>query len=102
MWIARSTRRVRATAADIAAADGMLRWLDVNLRTPDALHIAIAGRLDATLVTFHRIVATAARVLGMAVDAPRTTAYDTSIVYADDGRVEAGVEQRRGTRAPPI
>jgi predicted nucleic acid-binding protein len=70
MWIARSTRRVEITAADIAATDRIWRRLDVTLRMPDALHIAITGRLDATLVTFDHIMATAARVSGMAVATP--------------------------------
>jgi predicted nucleic acid-binding protein len=52
------------------AADQILRRLDVNLRTPDALHITIAQRLNATLLTFDRSMAAAARALGMAVVTP--------------------------------
>jgi predicted nucleic acid-binding protein len=44
--------------------------LDLTLRTPDAIHIAIARRLDATLVTFDQRMATNARALGMAVATP--------------------------------
>jgi predicted nucleic acid-binding protein len=47
-----------------------LRRLDLTLLTPDALHIAIAARIDATLVTFDRAMATSARALGMAVTTP--------------------------------
>jgi predicted nucleic acid-binding protein len=36
----------------------------------DALHIAIAQRLDATLVTFDQRMAASARALGMAVATP--------------------------------
>lgn len=69
-WTARSTSRENVIAVDIAAADRILRRLDVNLRTPDAIHIAIARRLDAVLLTFDRQMATAARALGMAVETP--------------------------------
>jgi predicted nucleic acid-binding protein len=40
------------------------------LCTPDAIHVAIARRLEATLVTFDRGMAGAARALGMAVATP--------------------------------
>jgi hypothetical protein len=69
-WIARSTSRQKVIGVDIESADRILRRLDVNLRKPDAIHIAIARRLDATLVTFDRGMAAAARLLGMAVVAP--------------------------------
>jgi hypothetical protein len=59
--------RVRLEADDIPRADGFLRRLDLPLQTPDAIHIAIAQRLGATLVTFDRRMATAARMLGLAV-----------------------------------
>lgn len=69
-WIARSTSRENVMAVDIVSAERILRRLDVNLRTPDAIHLAIARRLDAVLVTFDRAVAVAARALGMAVETP--------------------------------
>lgn len=69
-WTTRAADRREITTADIAAADQILRRLDVNLRTPDALHIAIAQRLDATLVTFDRGMAAAAGALGVAVAIP--------------------------------
>jgi predicted nucleic acid-binding protein len=56
--------------ADIDAANRILRRLDVNLRTPDAIHIVIARRLQATLVTFDRIMAASARALGIGVAMP--------------------------------
>ena len=58
------------TTADIDAANRILRRLDINLRTPDAIHIAISRRLDATLVTFDRSMAAGARALGIAVAMP--------------------------------
>jgi uncharacterized protein len=69
-WVTRSARRQEIIAPDIAAADRILRGFDLTLRTPDALHIVIAQRLDATLVTFDRGMASAARELGMAVATP--------------------------------
>jgi uncharacterized protein len=42
IWAARSARRVDIGPADVAAATAFLRRLDLTLRTPDALHIAIA------------------------------------------------------------
>ena len=46
-----------------------LRRLDLTLRTPDALHIAIAQRLAAELMTFDQKMAASARALGTAVPA---------------------------------
>ena len=68
--MAREAQRVESSAGDVAAADTYLRRLDLTLLTPDALHIAIAGRIGATLVTFDRAMAASARVLGMAVTTP--------------------------------
>ena len=66
-WTARVARRADTTAADVVAAAANLRRLDLTLRTPDALNIAIAHRLDAVLATFDRKMATAARALGTTV-----------------------------------
>jgi hypothetical protein len=65
-----SPYREEVATADIEAAIRILRRLDVNLRTPDAIHIAIAGRLGSTLVTFDRSMAAGARALGAEVAAP--------------------------------
>ena len=59
--------RIELEAGDIARAEMFLRRLDLPLQAPDAIHIAIAQRLNATLVTFDRQMASAARVLGIAV-----------------------------------
>ena len=69
-WVARSARRQQIAAADIGMAERMLRRLDVNLRTPDAIHIALSLRMDARLVTFDRGMAAAAAALGAAVEMP--------------------------------
>jgi predicted nucleic acid-binding protein len=47
-----------------------LRRLDLPLKTPDAIHIAIAQRVDATLVTFDWQMAAAARALGTIIATP--------------------------------
>jgi predicted nucleic acid-binding protein len=69
-WVARSAYREEITTGDIDAANRILRRLDVNLRIPDAIPIAIARRLEATLVTFDRSMAAGARGLGIAAATP--------------------------------
>jgi uncharacterized protein len=69
-WVARSASQAEVTTADIDAATRILRRLDVNLRTADAIHTAIARRLEATLVTLDRSMAAGAHALGIAVAAP--------------------------------
>lgn len=59
--------RLETTTSDVAAAERFLRRLDLNLRTPDALNIAIAQRTGATLATFDGRMADAARALGVEV-----------------------------------
>ena len=68
-WAVRSVQSIEVIAADIAVATTFLRRLDLTLRTPDAIHIAIARRIGATLVTFERM-AESARALSMAVATP--------------------------------
>ena len=65
-WSVRVTR-VQLDATDLATADRHLRRLDLSLQAPDAIHIAMAQRLGATLITFDRQMAAAARTLGLAV-----------------------------------
>jgi len=69
-WVVHSAQQVDVTSVDIAMATAYLRRLDLPLREPDALHIAIAQRLETTLVTFDQRMATNARALGMAVATP--------------------------------
>jgi predicted nucleic acid-binding protein len=68
-WLARSTQHVDTTAPDIAVAASVLRRLDLNLRTPDSINIAVADRLGAELATFDEKMAIAARALGVQVAA---------------------------------
>lgn len=69
-WVIRSAGRAEIGAGDVVLATTYIRRFDLTLRTPDALHIAIARRFEATLVTFDRAMAAAARALGMAVATP--------------------------------
>jgi len=66
-WKARTTEMAYATTPDISAAAAVLRRLDLNLRAPGAINIAVADRLGATLATFDERMATAARTLGVRV-----------------------------------
>jgi uncharacterized protein len=67
IWCARHTRRIEIDSIDVAGASALMRRLDFPLRTPDALHIAIAQRIGCTLLTFDRTMAKVARALGVGV-----------------------------------
>lgn len=69
VWTARADRSIAASSADIAAASTYLRRLDLPLRTPDAINIAIAERDGCTLLTFDRKMADNARALGVPIAA---------------------------------
>lgn len=71
-WRAATSTSVDVHAADMRLAGVYVRRFDLMLRAPDALHIAIARRLDASLTTLDRRLATAARDLGVTVDEIRT------------------------------
>lgn len=66
-WTERATGRAETGPADVAAATAYLRRLDLGLRTPDALNIAIAERVGADLMTFDDKMAAGARALGARV-----------------------------------
>ncbi len=68
-WVAEQAARVPVTSADIMASEAFIRRLDLNLRAPDAIHIAMAMRMDVELATFDDRMADAARALGCAVAA---------------------------------
>ncbi len=70
VWRAAMTRPAEMHAADARLADVYVRRFDLGLRAPDALHLAVARRLDATLITLDRCLATAAREMGIAVKLP--------------------------------
>jgi predicted nucleic acid-binding protein len=64
-----STWRIETTTADVALAEAWLRRLDLGLRTPDALNIALARRAGGILATFDLRMAEAAKRLDMQVAA---------------------------------
>jgi uncharacterized protein len=71
-------RAAMSLPVDIAASDARLAYMyvrrfDLGLRAPDALHLAIARRLDATLITLDRRLAAAAREMGIAVNVPQAS-----------------------------
>jgi hypothetical protein len=59
---------VEIRAADARLAYIYVRRFALGLRAADALHLAIARRLEADLITLDRCLATAARELGIAVE----------------------------------
>jgi predicted nucleic acid-binding protein len=59
--------RLAVTPADIRMAESLLRRLDLTLRAPDALNIAITQRVGAELATFDEGMAGCARALGVSV-----------------------------------
>lgn len=61
--------RIETVPADIRAAEAFVRDLDTGLRAPDALNIAIAQRIGASLLTFDVKMAASARALGLDVAA---------------------------------
>lgn len=67
-WAATIAEVVETTAQDFAACTGYLRRLDLPLRTPDGLHIAIASRLGASLLSFDKQLIASAKKLGVAVE----------------------------------
>ncbi len=66
-WTVRVAQMAEIQPPDIAAAAGFLRRLDLNLWTADAIHIATAQRVGATLATFDEDMALSAEVLGLDV-----------------------------------
>jgi uncharacterized protein len=66
-WIANAARRESLTAGDLANATALVRRLDLGLRAPDALNIAITQRCGAQLLTFDEKMARSARALGLTV-----------------------------------
>ena len=66
-WKVRDTTSEALSTADVAEASSILRRFDLVIRTPDALHLAMARRVGAELVTFDERMADAARMLGLAV-----------------------------------
>ncbi len=70
-WRAAASSPVELHAADVRLAYAYVQRFDLMLRAPDALHIAIARRLDAALVTLDRRLANAAETFGIAIEVPQ-------------------------------
>jgi hypothetical protein len=69
IWRSQSTDEEDIASADIKAATAIVRRLDLNIRAPDAINLAIASRLGASVATFDRGMAQNAAALGIPVAA---------------------------------
>jgi predicted nucleic acid-binding protein len=67
IWRARFADEGDTVSSDLLAATTIIRRLDLNLRAPDAINLAIALRLAASVATFDRRMAQNARALGITV-----------------------------------
>ncbi len=63
-WVVSDVQWVDASPFDITTATNYMRRLDLPLRAPDAIHIAMTLRLGAELATFDARMAECARALG--------------------------------------
>lgn len=70
VWRAAMSSPADTQAQDIRLAYAYVRRFDLTLRAPDAVHVAVARRLDVPLVTLDQRLAEAARELGIAVEEP--------------------------------
>jgi predicted nucleic acid-binding protein len=66
-WRTQDIRVIPLETSDILLAETYLRRLNLTLRAPDAMHLAIAGRAGATLLTFDTKMNASALVLGLKV-----------------------------------
>lgn len=68
VWRAAMGSPVDIHAHDVRLAAAYVRRFELGLRAPDALHLAVARRLDVPLATLDRRLAAAGRELGVAVE----------------------------------
>ena len=68
-WRARFADEEDVVSSDIQDATAIIRRLDLNIRAPDAINLAVAQRLRASIATFDRRMTDNARALGIAVAA---------------------------------
>jgi len=66
-WTVNAAKRENLTTGDVGFAISLIRRLDLGLRAPDAINIAIARRCEAQLLTFDDKMARSARSLGLTV-----------------------------------
>jgi predicted nucleic acid-binding protein len=72
-WRAAASSPADVHPADARLAYAYVRRFELMLRAPDALHLAIATRLEASLSTLDRRLERAAQQLGIEVEVPRQT-----------------------------
>lgn len=65
-WIGAAAQVECVEPPDVALCDHYLRRMDLPLRTPDALHIALASRLGAAILSFDKRLLASAAKLGVA------------------------------------
>ena len=66
-WVGLHTQRIDVISVDVAGATTLVRRLELSLRAPDALHLAIVQRSAARLLTFDKAMAAVARTIGVDV-----------------------------------
>lgn len=66
-WVARFADIAETRDSDMQVAAAIIRRLELNVRAPDAINLAIARRLGAAVATFDKGMATNAAALGIAV-----------------------------------
>ncbi len=66
-WANAIAQPVGTTPQDFSECSSYLRRLDLPLRTPDALHIAIARRFGASILSFDKQLTACARKIGVKV-----------------------------------
>ena len=64
-WLGAGIEQIAPTAEDYLTVRRILRASQLNLRTPDALHLALCGRLRADLASFDKRMVQAAGELGI-------------------------------------
>ena len=64
-WRLNGSNPIAVASSDIAAAATFIRRLDLTLRTADAINLAVAQRLAATVATFDTQMSASARALGI-------------------------------------
>ena len=69
-WRGGQTVALETTAVDIVEATRLVRRFELKLRAPDALHLALAGRHEAKLVSRDQGMARAAHMIGLPVAVP--------------------------------
>ena len=66
-WAGKYADLAEVVGSDIQTAEAFIRRLNLNIRAPDAINLAIAKRLGAPIATFDHGMAANAKVLGIAL-----------------------------------